>query len=79
MRLTMLGTGNALVTECYNTCYHKVTRLRHLSNKEKCEQKQKLLSLAVYARQITFMVKYGIRTMEDLNGIYACAQKILAH
>ena len=21
MELTMLGTGNALVTECYNTCY----------------------------------------------------------
>ena len=21
MRLTMLGTGNALVTECYNTCF----------------------------------------------------------
>ena len=21
MKLTMLGTGNALVTECYNTCF----------------------------------------------------------
>ncbi len=21
MQLTMLGTGNALVTECYNTCF----------------------------------------------------------
>ena len=21
MNLTMLGTGNALVTECYNTCF----------------------------------------------------------
>ena len=21
MELTMLGTGNALVTECYNTCF----------------------------------------------------------
>ena len=21
MKLTILGTGNALVTECYNTCY----------------------------------------------------------
>ena len=21
MRVTMLGTGNALVTECYNTCF----------------------------------------------------------
>ena len=21
MRLTMLGTGNAMVTECYNTCF----------------------------------------------------------
>ena len=51
----------------YYIRYHKITRLRHLSNKEKWEQKQKLLSLAAYARQITFMVKYGIRTMEDLN------------
>ena len=51
----------------YYIRYHRITRLRHLSNKEKWEQKQKLLSLAVYARQITFMVKYGIRKMEDLN------------
>ena len=21
MKITMLGTGNALVTECYNTCF----------------------------------------------------------
>lgn len=21
MKLTMLGTGNAIVTECYNTCF----------------------------------------------------------
>ena len=21
MKLTMLGTGNAMVTECYNTCF----------------------------------------------------------
>ena len=21
MKLTMLGTGNALVTDCYNTCF----------------------------------------------------------
>ena len=21
MKLTLLGTGNALVTECYNTCF----------------------------------------------------------
>ena len=24
MKLTMLGTGNALVTECYNTCFIKL-------------------------------------------------------
>ena len=51
----------------YYIRYHKTTRLRHLSNKDRWEQKQKLLSLAAYARQITFMVKYGIRTMEDLT------------
>ena len=51
----------------YFVRYHQVSRLRHLSNKDRWEQKKKLLSLAAYARQITFMVKHGIRTMEDLN------------
>ena len=34
MRLTLLGTGNALVTECYNTCFvisdEKNGETRHL-------------------------------------------------
>ena len=51
----------------YYVRYHRVSRLRHLSNKDRWEQKKKLLSLAAYARQITFMVRHGIRTMEDLN------------
>ena len=51
----------------YFVRYHQVSRLRHLSKKDRWEQKKRLLSLAAYARQITFMVKYGIRTMEDLN------------
>ena len=30
MKLTMLGTGNALVTECYNTCFVVQNGKKHL-------------------------------------------------
>ncbi len=30
MKLTILGTGNALVTKCYNTCFVLSDNNRHL-------------------------------------------------
>ena len=33
MKLAMLGTGNALVTECYNTCFVVEDRCICLSNR----------------------------------------------
>ncbi len=29
MKLTMLGTGNAIVTECYNTCFVMQERMKY--------------------------------------------------
>ena len=39
MKITMLGTGNAMVTECYNTCFVISCRESHKQSHEKSYEK----------------------------------------
>lgn len=64
MKLTMLGTGNATVTECYNTCFA-------LS-----EQNQHFLVDAGGGNQILKLLKEAGIDLEDLHDIFVTHEHI---
>ena len=56
MKLTMLGTGNALVTECYNTCFV-------------LEENEKYFTLSIEFEYSEFSLEKNILQTTPLRGI----------
>ena len=63
------GWRLSVFQRAYYLRWHYTARLRCASGKERWEQKQRLLSLSRYARQITFMIKNDIRSLDDLTNM----------
>ena len=63
------GWRLSIFQRAYYLRWHYTARLRCASGKERWEQKQRLLGLSRYARQITFMIKNDLRSLDDLTNM----------